>query len=66
MAATDTSGSLTTDTGSFGLGAYGGMMAGFDDIKVSSPWRFRRSGCHLQNAGIGLHVLLHMQGQRSG
>jgi hypothetical protein len=36
-AATDTSGSLPTDTGTVGLGVYGGMMAVFDDVEVSSP-----------------------------
>ena len=37
VAATDTSVSMTSDVGTVGLGVYGGMMAVFDDIKVSAP-----------------------------
>jgi len=36
-AATDTSGSLNGDIGTIAVGVYGGAMAVFDDIKVSSP-----------------------------
>ena len=35
--ATDTTGSLATDTGTVGVGVYGGTLAVFDDVKVSSP-----------------------------
>jgi hypothetical protein len=37
VAATDTSGSMSSDVGTVGLGVYGGALALFDDIKVSSP-----------------------------
>ena len=35
--ATDTSGSLTSDIGTVGVGVYGGTLAVFDDVRVSSP-----------------------------
>ncbi|HEY5283715.1 MAG TPA: hypothetical protein VIM14_13070, partial [Polyangia bacterium] len=35
--ATDTSGSLPSDVGTVGVGVYGGAMAVFDDVTVSSP-----------------------------
>lgn len=37
VTATDTSGSMTSDVGTVGLGVYGGALAVFDDLKVSSP-----------------------------
>jgi hypothetical protein len=37
VTATDTSGSMTSAVGTVGLGVYGGALAVFDDIKVSSP-----------------------------
>ena len=36
-AATDTDGSLPSDTGTVGVGVYGGALAVFDDVRVSSP-----------------------------
>ena len=37
VAATDTSGSMTSNVGTVGLGVYGSVLAVFDDLTVSSP-----------------------------
>ena len=37
LTATDTNGSLPSDEGTIGVGVYGGALAIFDDVRVSSP-----------------------------